>query len=205
MTPDDNIEKLSREILQQAESEAATLISEAKSKAEEIKKRAQEEAASEKNRIISQAKRDSDRIRSQAVATTQLKSRTMELEAREKLLTQVLTEAMHKLPTVQQWNDYDAIVEKLALEAIAQIGSKKIIIHADKITNKILADSVLKKINSKFEGEVELGAPLQKGTGLIVATENEHLNFDNSLENRLSRLENELRSPVYHLLMGEGL
>ena len=88
MTTDENIERLSRDILQQAQSEADQLIVEAKGKGEQIKKHAVEEAAAERMRILNQAKRDADRIRSQAVATTQLKARTQKLEAREKLLTE---------------------------------------------------------------------------------------------------------------------
>ena len=205
MTTDENIERLSRDILQQAQSEADQLIVEAKGKGEQIKKHAVEEAAAERMRILNQAKRDADRIRSQAVATTQLKARTQKLEAREKLLTEVFATSMEKLASVQQWSDYEAIVEKLALEAIEQIGSKKLIIHADKFTKKLLADSLLKKIKEKFAGTIELGYPLEKCTGLIVTTEDGHLNFDNLLETRMTRLENDLRSPVYHLLMGESL
>ena len=205
MTTDENIERLSRDILQQAQSEADQLIVEAKGKGEQIKKHAVEEAAAERMRILNQAKRDADRIRSQAVATTQLKARTQKLEAREKLLTEVFATSMEKLASVQQWSDYEAIVEKLALEAIEQIGSKKLIIHADKFTKKLLADSLLKKIKEKFAGTIELGDPHEKGTGLIVTTEDGHLNFDNLLETRMTRLENDLRSPVYHLLMGESL
>lgn len=205
MTSDENIKRLSRDILQQAQSEADQITVEAKNKVEQIKKNAEEEAAAERTRILDQAKRDAERMRSQTVATTQLKARTQQLEAREKLLTEVFAASMEKLPSVQQWSDYEAIVENLALEAIQQIGSKKLIIHADKFTHKLLADSLLSKIKAKFDGTIELGNPLEKGTGLIVTTEDGHLNFDNLLETRLKRLENDLRAPVYHLLLGESL
>jgi V/A-type H+-transporting ATPase subunit E len=205
MTPDDNIEKLSREILNQAETEAEQIISEANDKAKQIQIRAQEEAASERARILDQAKRDSDRIRSQAIATTQLKARTMQLESREKLLIEVFAEALKNLPSVQKWNDYEAIIESLANEAITQMGQNKIVLSADKYTHKLLVESVLKKLNEKFNGNIALGDVLDSKTGLIAATTNGHLNYDNTLETRLQKLENELRSPVYHLLMGESL
>ena len=205
MTQDENIERLSRDILQQAESEAEKIVSEAKNKAEQIRKHAEEEAAAERTRILTQAKRDSDRIRSQSIATTQLKARTLQLESRENLLKEVFSASLKKIPSVQQWNDYETIIEKLALEAITQIGADKIIIRSDKFTNKLLADSVLKKNNQEFIGTIKLGDPLEKGTGLIATTTNGHLTYDNTLETRLQKLENELRAPVYHLLMGESL
>jgi V/A-type H+-transporting ATPase subunit E len=205
MTPDENIERLSRDILQQAQSEAEQIISEANNKADQIRKHAQEEAAAERARILDQAKRDSDRIRSQAIATTQLKARTLQLESRENLLKEVFETALKNLSSVQQWNDYETIIEKLAKEAISQLGSSKLLIHSDKYTNKFLTESVLKKLNSEFDGRIALGEPLEKGTGLVTETANGHLTYDNTLETRLQRLANELRAPVYHLLMGESL
>jgi len=205
MTPENNIENLSRDILQQAKSEAEQLLSEAKIKAEEIHKRAQDEADAEKERILAQAKRDSDRIRSQAIATTQLKARTLQLESREILLTEVFSEAMKKLPSVQQWNDFGSIIENLAIEAISQLGSNEVLLHTDSVTAKLMTDSVLKKIRAKFKESIEIGGPLTNGTGLIATTKDGHLTYDNTLETRLQKIANELRSPVYHLLMGESL
>jgi V/A-type H+-transporting ATPase subunit E len=205
MTPDENIERLSRDILQQAQSEAEHLISEANIKAEQIQNRAKIDAVAEQENILEQAKRDAERIRSQGVATTQMKARTMQLEAREKLLISVFEAASGKISSVQQWSDYEAIIENLASEAIQQIGSKKIVLCADKTTKKILQDSLVKKLSAKLNVEITLGDELTNKTGVIAVTPDGHLNFDNTLETRLGKLQNELRAPVYHLLMGESL
>jgi len=205
MTQDDNIQRLSREIIQQAEADAEKILTEAKAKAEQIRNHAQEVIAADKKRILEQAKNDADRIRGQAIATAQLNARTLILESREKLLVSVFESSMEKIPTVQNYSDYPAIVENLALEAIQQLAVNKVILHADKVTHDLLKESVLKKISTKFDGTIELGEPLKKGTGIVAETVDGHLNYDNTLETRLRRLEGELRSPVYHLLMGETL
>lgn len=205
MATDGNIERLSRDILQQAESDAALVISEANAKADEIRKQAETEASAVKARIIEQAKRDSDRIRGQAVATTQLKARTMFLESRENLLKEVFEEAAKRLSSVEQYNDYEEIVKRLVMEAVSQMNSDNIVINADKKTKKMLADSILNSIASKFNGTIELGNTLENKIGVVASTSNGHLNYDNTLETRLEKLTNELRSPVYHLLMGESL
>ena len=205
MTQDDNIQRLSREIIQQAEADAEKILTEAKAKAEQIRNHAQEVIAADKKRILEQAKNDADRIRGQALATAQLNARTLILESREKLLVSVFESSMEKIPAVQNYSDYPAIVESLALEAIQQLAVNKVILHADKVTHDLLKDSVLKKISTKFDGTIELGEPLKKGTGIVAETADGHLNYDNTLETRLRRLEGELRSPVYHLLMGETL
>jgi len=205
MTQDDNIQRLSREIIQQAEADAEKILVEAKAKAEQIRNHAQEVVAADKKRILEQAKNDADRIRGQAIATAQLNARTLILESREKLLVSVFESSLEKIPSVQNYSDYPAIVESLALEAINQLAVKKVILHADKLTNELLKDSVLKKISMKYDGTIEMGEPLKKGTGIVAETVDGHLNYDNTLETRLHRLEGELRSPVYHLLMGETL
>lgn len=205
MTADENIERLSRDILQQAESEAEVLISDAKKKADQLLESAREQAETVRNQLLEKARRDSERIRSQAIATTQLKVRTMQLEAREALLQDVFAAALKKLPTLQQRNDYSAIVEKMILEALSQIGSNNIVLHADKETIKILSSSFLSKINSSSSGSVQVGSILEEKTGISASTADGHLVFDNSFETRLQKLESNLRAPVYHLLMGESL
>jgi vacuolar-type H+-ATPase subunit E/Vma4 len=205
MTPEDNLDRLSKEIFSQAESETTQLLAEAKDKASEVRKRGRQEAEDEKARILDQAKREADRLRGQAIATTQMKARTMQLESREKILKEVFEAARKNLSSVQQWNDYDDIVKKLIIEAASQLGSKKIKVKADKITGKLISDKMLKEIAAEFDGKIEMAEPLQKGTGIVAETEDGHLTFDNSLETRLAHLENELRSPVYHVLMGETL
>jgi vacuolar-type H+-ATPase subunit E/Vma4 len=205
MTSDGNIERLSRDILQQAETDAEQVLLEAKNKADQIIKQAEEEASAEKARILERAKRDSDRIRSQAVATTQLKARTMMLESRENLLKEVFKEAQQKLSSVQQYSDYNVIIERLVMEAISQMTSNNVVIRADKKTSQLLADSILNSLASKYSGTIELGDVLENKIGVIASTSNGHLNYDNTLETRLEKLTNELRSPVYHLLQGESL
>jgi vacuolar-type H+-ATPase subunit E/Vma4 len=205
MTPEDNLDRLSKEIFTQAESETGQILAEAKEKAEAIRKRARQEAADEKARILDQAKRDAERLRSQAVATTHMKARTLQLESREKLLTEVFDSARQKLTEVQQRSDYDGIVKRLIIEAVEQLGAKNIQIKADKTTAKLITEKMLKEIAAELKVKIEVAGTLDKGTGIVASTEDGHLTFDNTLETRLAHLETELRSPVYHVLMGETL
>jgi V/A-type H+-transporting ATPase subunit E len=205
MTPDDNFDRLSKEIFALAESETGQILAAAKEKGDLIRKKAHQDAEDVKSQLLDQAKREADRLRSQAVATTQLKARTMLLEAREKLFSQVFESAEEKLVSVQQWNDYEATVRKLILEAAMQLESKSIKIRADKFTAALITEKMLSEIGKEFGGKISLAEPLEKGTGIIASTEDGHLTFDNTLETRLAHLESELRAPVYHVLMGETL
>ena len=61
------------------------------------------------------------------------------------------------------------------------------------------------RVSRDMKVKAKLGEPLKQGTGLIVETEDGRRQYDNTLETRLGRLQDTLRSPVYHLLMGEAL
>jgi V/A-type H+-transporting ATPase subunit E len=204
-TLEENIEMLSRSILSDANGEAEEILAEAAAKADAIRAHAQQQADAERAGILEHASREAERIRSQVVATTQLKTRTMTLEHREKLLDRVFKAAREQLPSLEQWSDYKAIALRLLREALVQLKANEVIIHADANTTKLITEKVLKELSEELKLSLTLGKPLEKGTGVVVESADGHLNYDNTLETRLGRLQNQLRSPVYHLLMGETL
>jgi V/A-type H+-transporting ATPase subunit E len=199
------LEKLSKEIFAQAESETNRIMTEAKEKADLIRQRGRQEAAEEKARILDKAKREMGRLHDQEIATTQMKARRIQLEAREKMLAEVFKAARAKLASVQEWSDYEETVKRLIVEAMEQLEAARVTLRADKVTAKLISEKMLKEITAQTGSQIEMAGTLEKGTGVIAATEDGHLVFDNSLETRLEHLENELRSPVYHVLMGEKL
>ena len=196
-----DIEMLERAIMVEANEEAAQLLAEAKEKADTIRKRAQAEAESERKLILDRAKQDADRLRSQALATTQLKSRSTQLDQREKILDSVFKEVKKQLSGVTKRSDYNAIVTMLSREALTQLKVTEAEIRADESTQKALKlDEISKELNGKFS----LGDKLEEGTGIVVSASDGKLYYDNTLETRLSRLQSTLRSSVYKVLMGEN-
>jgi len=204
-TLDENIEMLSRSILSDANSDAEEILAAARAKADAIREHAQQQANAEKARILEQSSREAERIRSQVVATTQLKSRTMMLEHREKLLDSVFKAAREQLPSLEQWSDYNDIALRLLREALVQLKSNKVVIRADENTQKLFSEALIKKLADELKLSLTVGKPLETGLGVVVESADGHLTFDNTLETRLDRLQGLLRSPVYHLLMGEML
>lgn len=201
---EERMQALSRAVLSEARAEAEQILADGKAKATEARQRAEEQAAAERAEILERASQEAERIRGQAIATTQLKARTLTLERREKLLDRVFEAAWQQLPTVQQAADYDQIVHHLLREALIHLGADDAKVRADARTQMLLTDQVLTAISKEVGGQVQLGTPLKQGTGVIVETADGHRQVDNTLETRLSRLQEELRSPVYHLLLGES-
>ena len=198
-----DIEMLERAILTEARDETEQIKAEAREKAEAIRKRAQEQAESERKAILERAKQDADRLRGQAVATAQLKARSTQLSSREELLNRVFQAVKEKLPEIQKRPDYDAITAMLLREALTQLSVDKAQIRTDESTQKSLKKGALAEISKELKGEFTMGDALDEGIGVVVDAGNGRLHYDNTLETRLSRLQNTLRSAVYQMLTGE--
>jgi V/A-type H+-transporting ATPase subunit E len=204
MTPEaQDIEMLSRAILTEVRDEAEQLKADAKEKAEAIRRRAQEQAEQERKAILDRAREDAERLRGQAVATAQLKARSLQLTHREQLLDRVFKTVREKLAEVQKRPDYDQIAAQLLREALVQLRVNKAQIRGDKTTQGILEKKALAEISKELNGQFTSAGTLEDGTGIIVDAADGRLNYDNTLETRLERLESTLRASVYKILIGE--
>jgi vacuolar-type H+-ATPase subunit E/Vma4 len=202
---EESIQALTRAVLNEAHAEADRILADARAKADVIHQHAREQAAAERAEVLERASREAERIRQQVIATTRLKARTLQLERREKLLDSAFEAACQQLPAVPQWTDYDRIVRELLREALAHLEADAARVRADQRTRALLTDHILADISNELGIQVQLGALLKQGTGVIVETMDGHRQYDNTLEARLGRLRNSLRSPAYRLLMGESL
>jgi V/A-type H+/Na+-transporting ATPase subunit E len=202
---DENIEALSRAMVSEAKAEADQILADAQAKADAIRQHAQEQAAAERAEILDRARQEADRLRGQVVATTQMKARTMELEHREKLLEKVFATSRQQLAAVEQRTDYNVIAVRLVREALTQLKAPKVKIKVDRRTQSLLSEQMLEEISKELKTKVELSSMLDEGTGVVAETADGHLQFDNTLETRLARLQNSLRSPVYQILIGESI
>jgi V-type H+-transporting ATPase subunit E len=202
---EENIGALSQAVLSDARAEAEQILADARAKAEVTRQRALKQVTAEREEIMERASAEAERIQSQAIATTQLKARRLRLERREELLDNVFETARQRLPAVPQRTDYSQIARQLLREALLRLEADTANILADEQTRKVLSGQMLAEVSKELGVEVQLGAATGQGTGIVVETADAHRHYDNTLEARLSRLQNTLRSPVYHLLMGESL
>ena len=199
----EDIEMLERAILTEARDEAEQILAEAKTKADAIKKRAQERAAEERKAILERARQDAERLRSQAIATAQLRARSLELAHREQLLDRVFKAVRERLPEIQKRSDYGQSTAALLREALLQLRVKKAEVRADKVTQAILEKRVLDELSKELKVEFTSGGVLEEGLGVMVDAADGKLHYDNTLETRLQRLEGTLRAAVHKMLIGE--
>jgi vacuolar-type H+-ATPase subunit E/Vma4 len=198
-----DLEMLERAVLTEARDEAEQIKAQAREKADAIRKRVQGQAEQESKAILERAREDVERLRGQAIATAQLKARSLQLAKREELLDRVFKTVREKLPEIQKRPDYDQTAELLLREALVQLRVNKAQIKADKTTQSILEKKALKEISKELNGEFTFAGTLEEGLGVVLDAADGKLNYDNTLETRLDRLEGTLRAAVYRVLIGE--
>jgi vacuolar-type H+-ATPase subunit E/Vma4 len=201
---DESIELLSQAVLREAQNEAEQVLSRAKEDARKILEEAQDQAEVERKEILKRASQEEERIRRQAIAAAQIKARTLQLRKREELLNKVFGEAHQQLSSVQQWSDYDRIARKLLRGALIRLEADSALIQADEVTLQYLTDEVLEEMSKELNVKLKVKAVLDQGIGVIVEAADGRRRFDNTLETRLSRMQDTLRASVYRMLVGES-
>jgi vacuolar-type H+-ATPase subunit E/Vma4 len=201
---DESIQALTRAVQSRAKEDAEQVLADAQAKADSFQQRGREESAAERRKILAQAEQDAQRIRSQAVATTQMKARTLKLASREKLLDRAFEAARKQLASIPQRPDYDRVLRRMLREALAHLETDAVRIQADDRTRQLLTDPWLADMSKETGVRLQLGPGLKQGMGIVVETADGHRQFDNTLETRMRRMRDRLRTPVYKLLEGES-
>lgn len=197
------IQALRRAIEEDVRREAKRILADAQFRAEDIRRQAEAQANAERDRILQRARQEAEREHGRVIAAAQLRAQTLKLERRERLLERVFTEARQQLAFIPEWPDYAQIVRRLVREAVGRLEADELLIHADERTLQVLNDEVLADLGKEVGVHLRIGEPLAQGTGVMVVTPDGHRSYDNTLETRLARMQDGLRAPVYHILMGE--
>jgi vacuolar-type H+-ATPase subunit E/Vma4 len=202
---EEDLRALSRAVLHEARAEAEQILADATTKADVTRRRAQEQADKERQEILARARQEAEHIRREAIATAQMQARTVQLERREKLLNDVFEQARQRLPSVQQWTDYGEIARRLTREAITRLDADAVLLRADAQARELLSDEVLASLAQELGVQVQWGVTLEREAGVIAETPDGHRRYYNTLQARLDRQQEALRSPVYRLLVGESV
>lgn len=204
MSPErDGIQALKSAIIDEATEEASTIVAEAQARAESISQQARTQAGAEGEAILQRAREEAKALREHTIATAQLEARTLRLKRREQLLERAFADARQQLSAVPQSPDYAQIARRLLREAVEQLGVDEVVVRADEETRRVLGDGALADIGGELGVRLRVGEPLARSTGVVLETPDGHLRYDNTLETRLARMRDVLRTPVYHILMGE--
>ena len=204
MSPRQNgIQALERAIMEEARGEADQILTDARTEAQNIRRQAQAQADAEREAILQRAQRETQDLHDHTSAAAQLEAQTLKLQRRERLLERVFDAARQKLVSAPEWPDYEQVVHQLVREAVERLGAGEVVVKADGVAQKMLGDTMLAELERELNARLHLGESLTQSTGVVVETPDGHRQVDSTLETRLARMRQELRTPVYHILLGE--
>lgn len=189
--------------MQEAREEVEQILADAKAQADGTRAQAEAEANARRDTILQRARREADALRDQTIAKAQMEAQTLKLGRREELLSRPFAEVRRQLASATQWQDYGQIARQLIREGVERLGGGEIVVRADEETRKVLDDETLEALGQELDARLLAGELLDKGTGVVLETPDGHRRYDNTLETRLTRMQDALRTPVYHILMGE--
>jgi len=201
-TKQGDIRSLEMAITAEARQDATRAVADALSRAENVKQQAQDRAGAQGEAILRQARKKVGLLQSQAVTSAQLEVQALRLEHREELLTRVMDEARGQLALAPEQPDYVQIMRRLIREGVEILDAESLIISADEKTRRLLDKELMADLEKELSVQLELGEPLERGTGVVIAAADGHRRYDNTLETRLLRMQASLRAPVYHILTG---
>lgn len=199
-----SIQALENAIMAEANREARQILEEARTKADRIKRESQLETEIECKTIIQQARVEAEMMQGHAAAAAQLEAQTLKLQRREQLLVSVLSAARQRLSAVTQWPEYGDIARELIREAAAKLNTDELLIHTDATTQAVLTDAVLSELSATLAVRLTRGEQLLSGVGVVLETPNGHRRYDNTLETRMQRIQESLRTDIYHILRGNS-
>lgn len=197
-----SIQSLETAITTDARQDATRILSDATSQAETIKQQARDAASAQSEALLRQARAKAERLLGEAVTSAQLEAQAIKLRRREELLARVMDGARDRLSSVPDQPDYGQIVRRLVREGVQVLSASEVVLLADERTRRLLDKQLVAGLQQELAVELELGEPLERGTGVVIVSVDGHRRYDATLETRLSRMQASLRPPVYRILMG---
>jgi V/A-type H+/Na+-transporting ATPase subunit E len=193
-------------VLGEAERAAQHTLAVARTQAQRIRAAAESEAELEGADLAVAARSDAARYHQEVVGAAVLEARSLKARRREVVLDRAFALAAARLTGRDAFTDdeWASIVELLVREAVAQLDHVgALVVHGDAAAPAVLDAGMLDRIGEATGHRLSLGEALPEGAGVVVASHDGRLRYDNTFEARMARLRPVLRVEVYRILAGE--
>jgi V/A-type H+/Na+-transporting ATPase subunit E len=189
----DTLEKVSGEFEAEALAGFESGRKETLAKVEAMRKEASEAVT----KIVETSMKQAESLKRQIVGTAELEARNSQLKSLEKAVNEAFERAMKEV-SASEGAGHEKALTRLIQEGLDVIGSSATVSCASK-DRKAVA-SVIKRMS---KAKVTLGEdPIDTIGGVVMATPDGSIRFDNTFEARLERMRPTLRKDVAAVLAG---
>ena len=196
VSADYTLDKVSSEAL----NEILTELESGKSDASELVRSLLRQTRTEVAKIIQDGERQSESVRRQVLGSAELEARNGVLRSLEEASNRIFQEALLGVPKSPR---YEKTLTKLISEGIQVIGKEAVVSCNSR--DKKAVSSAIREMNSKGGVRLTLDEKsLDVAGGVVLASKDGTMRFDNTLEARLDRIKPELRRDVVATLSGSG-
>jgi V/A-type H+-transporting ATPase subunit E len=202
-TPMGGIEGLEEAVMEEAQERAREILSDAQDRAEQLRQHNERDVEAKRAAIVRRAEAKAEALRNDAAAEGHLQAQNYKLKHRESLLDRVFDQVHKRLVSLVERDDYLDLVEAFIREAVVRLEEEAVRVRTGQRTDAILDDAALDALTEDLGVTLKRGEPLPDCEGVLIETLDEHRQYDNTLDSRLDRMQEELRAPVFHLLMGK--
>ena len=191
---------------------AADIINEAKIEAKKIADEANIEAEKRRKVIVENGEKQATLKKQRIIADAKLRSKRIEWDAKEELISEVLKKAQDALGSVKEkgyaGKSYSDILLKLIKEAAINAGGGDLEVTLSTGDSNYVPKDGIENLSKELESEIgkcRLSLSDTEHAGLggpIIKSKAGNIEVDNTLEKRIERYSDSLRAKITRVLFG---
>jgi len=182
------VEKIIEQIKKDSEKEIKQILKEAEDQAASIINDTKKEAEQESDKILSDGRQQSENIKKILISKANQDAKREEMKARENIIEECFSKAHHQL-SILKGTEYERLVKKLIEDGRRKLGEKFSIIISRGGDKKIAED-----LGIPVYGKVETSG------GVILKSSDGRVTLDHTFEGILKREKAKIRRKVGQLL-----
>jgi vacuolar-type H+-ATPase subunit E/Vma4 len=197
---------IAKEVLEDAEKEAESIILKVESQAEKILDEAEKEAEERYRSIVKEGEERIESERTEKATLFEIETEKKLLQAQEEIINKVFETTLSRLHEYASTPEYQDCLGRLIIEACKKINADELIIQLNQNDYTMLTEDRLKGISKDVGVKlVKSDKPINIVGGVIVNSSDGKIVVNNTFENRLNRLKSNLRAKVANTLFREEL
>lgn len=195
-------EILCKEIREQSEQEAAGILEQTDKEVDRILAEAKAEAKRDDEAILKKAETRADAVRKRILSGVHLEVKRLELRAREELIERIFSRIEEKFEVYRGTKAYASVIEGFIVEGVTALDGDTFRVEGGDVERKLLTKTVMSELcktiekTTKRKVSIAAGEETLPDAGVVIASADGRMRFDNRFATRMDRMESRLRLEI---------